>query len=176
MEHSLPRLPAPIPDVFAVPWYRLLFLVLATLVAFLYSILLPFGFTQRLSLDNWHYLDAEQIGFSFAFGLLIGWIVTLQVYAVRRLARGRGQTLTFGAIVGSLLPSMLCCTPVVPTVLAVFGLSTVSIYGLSGRIQSFFALHERSIMLASLLLLVCSALWSMRKMRTASCMTEGDCR
>jgi hypothetical protein len=158
-----------------VPWYRLLFLVLAASVAFLYSILLPFGFTQRLSLDNWQYLDNELIGFSLAFGLLIAWIVTLQVYAVSRLTQGRDQTLTFGAIVGSLLPSMLCCTPVVPTVLAVFGLSTVSIYGLSGRIQSFFALHERSIMLASLVLLVGSALWSMRKLRTAACLTEGDC-
>ncbi|GAC1397014.1 MAG: hypothetical protein NVSMB52_10670 [Chloroflexota bacterium] len=174
MDLSLQRIPAPIPDVFAVPWYRLFFLGIAASVSFLYSIFLPFALTQRLSLSNWHYLSTEWTGFSIAFGLLIGWIVTLQVYAVSRVAQGRGQTLTLGAVVGSLLPSMVCCTPVVPTLLALFGLSTVSIYGLSGRIQSFFALHERYIMLASLLLLVGSALWSMRKLRTSACLTEGD--
>ncbi len=175
MERSLLRLPTPIPEVVGAPRYRVLFLVIAALVAFLYSILLPFPFTQRLSLANWHYLNPELTGFSLAFGLLIGWIVTLQVYAVSRLAQEHGQTLTLGAVLGSLLPSMLCCTPVVPTVLALFGLSTVSIYGLSGRIQSFFALNERYILLASLVLLAGSALWSLRQLRTAACMTEGDC-
>jgi hypothetical protein len=152
-----------------------LFVVITALVAFLYSILLTFPFTQRLSLANWHYLNPELTGFSLAFGLVLGWIVTLQAYAIGRLAQGHGQGLTFGAIVGSLLPSMLCCTPVVPTVLALFGLSTVSIYGLSGRIQSFFALHERYILLASLVLLLGSALWSLRQLRTAACLIEGDC-
>jgi len=175
LEHSLSRLPAPVAEVAGILRYRLLFLLVAAFVTGAYTVLLPFSFTQRLSLENWHYLTPELAAFSIAFGLLIALTLTVQVYAMSRVMQVNGQALTVGAVIASLLPNMLCCTPIVPTLLAVFGFSTVSIYGLSGRIQSFFALNDTYILLASLILLAGSAIWSVRRVSTAACLRHEEC-
>jgi hypothetical protein len=69
---------------------QVIFVAVAAVVALGYSILLPFAFTQRLSLHNWHYLDGRYLAFSLAFGLSIGWLLTVQLYAMRRVMRLRG--------------------------------------------------------------------------------------
>lgn len=175
MEYSVSHLPASVADIAAVPRYRLIFVLVAAAVTVIYSILLPFSLTQRLSVDNWHNLTPELTVFSLAFGILIAFIVTVQVYAMSRIVRGSGQALTVGAVLASLLPNMLCCTPIVPTLLAIFGLSTVSVYGLSGRIQSFFAINETVILLTSLILLAGSAVWSVHRVSVAACLTDKEC-
>lgn len=175
MQDSLSHLPGPVAEIVVTPRYRLLFLLVATVVTVAYTILLPFSFTQRLSLENWRYLSPELAGFGIAFGLLLALIVTVQAYAMSRVTQGNGHALTAGAVVGSLLPNILRCTPIVPTLLAVFGLSTAGIYGLSGHIQSFFALNDIYILLASLILLAVSAVWSVRRVSTAACLADGEC-
>lgn len=152
----------------------MLFLATAPAVPFLYSILLPFQYTQRFSIANWRYLDLQLAGFSLAFALLIAWLVIANVYAFRRLARTSGSPLSVGAAIGSLLPSLQCCTPVVPTLLALVGVSSIGIYGLSGRIQSFFAREEIHFLLVLLGLLAASAIWSWRLIRSAACLADGE--
>jgi len=66
---------------------RAVFAVSVVVVGFGYSLLLPYAFTQRLSLANWSYLDARYVAFTVAFALGLGWLMTLQVHAVRRLTR-----------------------------------------------------------------------------------------
>lgn len=155
--------------------YLLLFAVTAALTALFYSILLPFQYTQAFSFANWQYLNGELLAFSLAFGLLLGLTLTFQVYAMRQLVVRRSSGLSVGALIASMLPSMLCCTPVIPTILAMVGLSTVGIYGTSGVIQSFFAHQETLFLLASLVLLVLSALWSLRLVRQSRCLVGGEC-
>lgn len=163
------------PGILREPGGRVLFGVVAVGVAFLYSLMLPAAHTLRLSFANWRYLDIQGVAFSAAFGLLAGWVVAVQVYAARRLASRRGQTTGGVALLLSLLPNMLCCTPVVPTLLALGGISTLGIYQLSGRIQSFFAHQELAFLAGGLLLLLGSAVWSTRVAARSVCLSSGGC-
>ena len=156
--------------------YRGLFAATATLVTLVYTILLPFQYTQRLSVANWRYLDGELAIFSLLFGLLLAWLLTANVYSLRALARRSNSSASLGAVLGSLLPSLLCCTPAVPTVLGVVGISSIGIYEWSGRIQSFFARWELYFLLASAGILLASALWTSRLIWTAACLRDsGEC-
>jgi hypothetical protein len=150
--------------------------VFVTLVVGLgYSLLLPFSFTQRLSLDNWQYLDARFVVFSLAFGLAMGWLIATQTYAMRRVIHQRGGTLAgTGAVLG-VLPSLLCCSPVVPTLLGFVGLSGVGLSHASGRIQSFFATNQNLILAVSLAVVVLAALTVTRRIVRAVCLNHEGC-
>jgi hypothetical protein len=139
---------------------RVLFGAVSLAVAVLYSLLLPAAYTQALSLANWRFLRPELAAFSLAFGVVLGWVVSLQAFAMRRAAPGGVGPGAAAAVVLGVLPNMLCCTPVIPTLLALGGVSVAGVYGLSGRLQSFFARQETPFLVASLALLVASALWS----------------
>ncbi len=158
---------------------RVVFVAVAAAVSFGYSILLPFDFTQRLSFANWHYLDARYLFFVVVFALGMAWVLTLQVHAMRRIAREASQDSprTGGpagavAAVVSLLPSFLCCSPVVPTVVGLLGLSAATRLRTTGRIQYFFATKQDWLLLGALALLVGSGLWSTRKLARARCLAD----
>lgn len=152
-----------------------IFLTAAGLLAFGYSLLLPFEFTQRLTLHNWSYLDGRLTAFSVAFGIALGWVVTVQAHAVRQVIRARGNSLgAVGAFFG-VLPSLLCCTPVIPTALGTIGLSGVTLAHTSGRIQYFFASKQNAILGASLALVVTAAVWATYRVSHADCFHSEGC-
>lgn len=165
------------------PVSRVVFAVVALVVGFGYSLLLPFAFTQQLSLANWRYLDARYVGFSVAFALGMGWVIALQVFAVRRLAReafvsrAEGGAGPFGVVAAavSLLPSLLCCSPIIPTLVGLFGMSVTARLQTTGRLTYFFASNENLLLAGSLALLVVSGLWSLRKLARASCLDDACC-
>lgn len=135
-----------------------------------YTLVLPFSYTLRLSFANWDYLTPELGAFAVAFGALLAWVMICQVFTVRRAAgraRGTGTTLV-GAVVG-VLPSMVCCTTLVPTLLGVLGASAGTGFGTSVGIQAFFALHRTWFLVAGLVLLGASAGWATRRVRRAGC-------
>lgn len=147
------------------------FAVLAAAVTLLYTLLLPFEFTQRLSFANWAFLTGPLAAWSVALGVGMAFVLTVQFSALRQLAAARSTTLTGVALVASLLPSFLCCTPIIPTVLAFGGLSAVSIYGTTGTLQYFFAAHQTAFLASSLALLVLTGWWAVRRVARAQCLT-----
>jgi hypothetical protein len=158
---------------------RLVFALVAAAVGFGYSVLLPFDYTQRISFANWHYLDARYLFYSTAFGLGMAWVLTLQIHAVRRISRNAGSASprnggSVGAVAAfvSLLPSFLCCSPAVPTVVSLLGLSAATRLHTTGRIQHFFATQQNWLLLGALALLVASGVWSTRKLTRARCLTD----
>jgi len=153
------------------------FVTVAAVVAFLYSLLLPFDYTQRFELANWHYLNAGLLAWSIVLGAGMGLVLSVQVYTMRRIARARAAAGTAGgvAFVASLLPSFLCCTPIVPTVLAFVGVSGVGLYGTTGTLQHFFAVHQTQFLAASLALLALTGWWGLRKVATVACLSDEGC-
>lgn len=153
------------------------FVAVAAGVALLYTILLPFNYTQRFELANWHYLDASLLAWAIVLGAGMGLVLSVQVYAMRRVARARAASGAAGgvAFVVSLAPSFLCCTPIIPTLLAFVGVSGVGLYGTTGALQHFFALHQTSFLAASLVLLALSGWWGLHKVSTAACLSEDGC-
>ena len=149
------------------------FLTTSGLVTLAYSLLLPYSFTQRLSLHNWHFLDARLLAFSIAFGIGVGGLLTLQLYGMRRAARSRGGGLGGAAAGLGVLPSLLCCTPIVPIVLGFVGFSGASLIQTSGKVQSFFATKQNLILGTSLFLIAVAVIWATRRIANASC-TGGE--
>lgn len=158
---------------------QLLFAVLAGGITVGYTILLPFASTQRLTTHNWQFLTGRLLGFAIALGVGMALVLTLQVYAARRAAAVRraaaGGAVSGVAMAVSLLPTFLCCTPIIPTALAAVGLSTVSVYSTTGSLQHFFATHETAFFLASLGLLLATGWWSLRRLARAACLTDTGC-
>lgn len=156
---------------------RAVFLGVGAGFALLYTLLLPYTYTQRLGFANWRYLNPRFLLFSLAFGLGIGWIFAIQAHATRRLLADRGAQVgsglggflsMVGALVG-LLPSLLCCSPLVPTVVALFGLSAAARVQTSGSIQRFFAGEENLLLGLGLAVVALASLWSLRKLAKAGC-------
>ena len=158
---------------------RVLFVLLTVVVTVAYSVTLPFAFTQRLSLRNWQFLTPLLVVFAVALGVGMAFLLTVQVYAFRRAAavrRASGDSALSGfALLVSLLPTFLCCTPVIPTVLATFGLSAISVYSTTRSLQQFFEIHQNAFVAASLALLALTAWWSLRRVAHAECLTPTGC-
>lgn len=164
-------------EVFASTGRRVAFVLLAAAVALLYTLLLPFDFTQRLELANWSFLTAYQAVWSVALGTGMGLVLVVQGYAMRRVAKAKASAGAAGgaAFVASLLPSLLCCTPFVPTLLAFVGLSGVSLYSTDGAVQHVFATDQTYFLAGSLLLLLLTGWWGLHKVATAGCISGGVC-
>lgn len=164
-------------EVLGSPGRRAGFVVAAAAVALLYTILLPFNYTQRFELANWHYLDASLLAWSIVLGVGMALVVCVQVYAIRRVARARAAAGAAGgvAVVASLAPSFLCCTPIVPSLLAFVGVAGVGLYGTTGAVQHFFAVSQSEFLAASLAVLALSGWWGLRKVAGAACLPGDGC-
>lgn len=158
-------------------WSRAVFILTALGVSFVYSVLLPFDYTQRVSFHNWSYLDATLIGWALALGAGMALVVSVQVHAVRRLAAARLSGGVAGGLgfVGSLVPSLLCCSPIIPSTLAFVGVSGASLYGTTGTLQHFFATHQVEFLGASLALLALTGWWGLRKIARSLCLSPAGC-
>lgn len=135
--------------------YRYLALVLFLIALTVYAFTLPASYTGGvIGLVSLQQMTIELAFFSIAVSVLLSLVLTLNVYAARASVRRRGGALSLGAVAASLLPATLCCTPVVPTVLALLGASTPQIFGLSGRIQGIFAIYQPLFLALALALLL----------------------
>ncbi len=137
--------------------YRACALAIFALALALYAFTLPAVYTGGIiGLVSLRYLDAKLLLFAIALSALLSLALTLNVYAFRASLRRRGGGLGLGAALSSLLPAGLCCTPVVPTLLALLGATTPQIFGLTGRVQGFFATYEPAILGFAIVLLLFS--------------------
>lgn len=137
--------------------YRYLALGLFLLALALYLLTLPVAYTGgAIGLIALRYLNAELLFFAIALAVLLSLTLTLNIYAFRASVRQRGSSLSFGAVLSSLLPSSVCCTSLVPSLMAAFGASTPQIFGLTGQIQGIFATYEPLFLAFALVLLLFS--------------------
>lgn len=163
-------------ETFATTRRRAAFLVLGAGIALLYSLLLPFSFTQRLELANWEFLTGTQLAWSVVLGFAMAFVLVVQFHAMRRVTSARVSTGATGglAFVASLLPSFLCCTPFVPTLLAFLGVSGLTLYSTTGAIQHVFATYQPEFLAGSLALLLVTVVWGLHKVATAPCCSDDD--
>ncbi len=153
-----------------------LFVVTAFVVSFGYTLLLPFDYTQRFELANWDYLNAYLLTWAIVLGLAMGLVAGVQVYAMRRIAARAATGVAGGAaFLASLLPSFLCCTPIIPSILAFVGVSGVGLYTTTGALQHFFAVHQTELLSASLALLALTCWWGLRKVARSACLFDDGC-
>lgn len=134
--------------------YNLSFLSLSSLTSVLYMFLLPSLPLGGFTFYAIRFITPVQVGFAVAFGILLSLVIILNVYAFRVNASS-GKRLTLGSVLASLVNG-LCCTPLIPTLLALSGASTPILFEYSPRIQAFFAFNYAYFYLLSVFLLVLS--------------------
>lgn len=151
--------------------------LVAAAVTLAYTILLPFDYTQRFGLANWHYLNAGLLAWAIVLGVAMALVLSVQAHAMRRVAAARARTgaASGAAFVVSLLSSFLCCTPIIPTLIAFVGVSGAGLYSTTLNLQYFFATNQTWLLSASLALLVASGWWGLRKVAGAACLSGQQC-
>lgn len=128
---------------------------LAFLILYLFT--LPATFTGgRVGLVSLRLLTPLLALFSFLMAALAGLIVPFSVYGFRRGAETSAGAAT-GGFLGSLLPPLLCCSPFIPTAVAVLAAFTPIAVGGGGFLQGFIATYEIHILTGATLLLVYAA-------------------
>ena len=135
--------------------YRRLALTIFIPTLTLYAFALPATYTGgTIGLVSLRYLNLELVLISLAMAAALSVALTLNAYAYRVAADRRSCSVTAGALVSSILPASVCCTPVVPTLLAFLGASTPQIFAFAGQVQGFFATWEMLILALALALMV----------------------
>ncbi|SKM30207.1 Uncharacterised protein [Mycobacteroides abscessus subsp. massiliense] len=155
------------------PGYQLLFAVVAVAATGVYTLMLPGLHTMRVDPSNWVHLTAQDLVFSLALGIGLAAVLTLQVFALRQAAASRsaaGGKAALGVLesVAAVVPS-LCCTPVLPTVLALVGV------GAAGSASTMHAIapHATLIWIGVLVLLALTGWWTAHRIAAARCDLDG---
>jgi hypothetical protein len=140
---------------------------LGTLITAFYLVMLPSSAVGGLTLIALHYLTpllalaAIALGYGFALTIAIN----VSSFAQRNRTSG---VVGVGGLLAAVLPGSLCCTSVVPSLLAALGASTPTILGTTGKIQSVFANYEGAFIGASVTAVALSIVLAARN-HVASC-------
>ena len=118
--------------------YALIFFIMFAAVFVLYFYLLESSATGIIDF-KFYYVYFDLLS-AFVISFLISLVITMNIYSYRLKAK-TSKKLTLGSIVGAILPSSLCCTSVIPSLLAVLGFSTSFIVGNTGKLQSIFSIY-----------------------------------
>ena len=116
--------------------YFVSFLILAFSLTILYLFLLPSLPDGAFTLFAIQFITPIQILFSFVFGILFGLVIVLNVLAYR-VRVSTSKKLSFGALLATLVNG-LCCTPVIPSLIALTGVSTPVLFKYAPPIEIFF--------------------------------------
>ena len=146
--------------------YLVLFLSLSVSISVLYLFLLPSLPLGGLVPYAIRFITPVQAAFALIFGVLLSLVVALNVYAFRmRVSSVKG--VTAGSIIVSLVNG-LCCTPLIPSLIAITGASTPVLYEIPPRLQAFFEFNSQYFYALSVALLLISVHYLSRSI-TACC-------
>jgi hypothetical protein len=94
------------------------------MVALGYGLLLPGLLLGSFGLWVLRFLTPLQLAFALVMGVLLPLVLVVNVYVWRNpkccVGKAAGEGRTVGALLLGLVPNALCCTPVIPAVLALF--------------------------------------------------------
>lgn len=152
------------------PGYRRSYLIalgLGTVVTAFYLVMLPSPAVGGFSLAALQYLKPSLAIAAAALGYGFALAIAINIGAFDRRSHG-AEVVGLGGLLAAVLPGSLCCTSLVPSLLATLGASAPMILGTTGKIQSIFALHEGAFIGASLIGVALSLLLAVRN-RVATC-------
>ena len=159
--------------VFASPRYIILSIASFGVFLIFYTFLLPATFTGGLiGIVSLELITPKLAIFAFLFALFLALITTFAIYAFRQKQKTQEISTAAGSFVGSVLPPLLCCSPILPTIGAfVAGIFPVTL-GASGFIQGFIATYETQIFIAVVAILAYSLYQNSKQVIYA---TQGVC-
>lgn len=152
--------------------------MVATIAAFVvalafYAVLLPATSTGGVvGLVSLRFLTPDELVFAVVMAALLAPTVAFGVYGFRQGSRMRPTRTVLGAV-AAILPSVFCCSPLLPLAIA----AIASVLPAAGRfglpIQGFIATHESEIYGVAIILMVWGLYDSAR--RVLSCEIRRNC-
>lgn len=109
-----------------------------------------------------------------ALSALLSMSITMNAFAFFNKVRNNFK-LNLGSAAASILPSALCCTTVIPSILASFGASSLAVLNTAGSIQGPLATYETPLIFTSIVLLVLSIILTSRSI-SSCCTPKKICR
>lgn len=151
--------------VFAERAYLLTFAALSPMVGLLYAWLLQAALLGTGQLWILRYVTLPELLFSLAMAFLVPAAILVYVYIRRHpncdcAPRGHAGEGLLPSLVVGFVSNLLCCTPIIPLVLALF-LAGTTLVSVSPPIQHFFGVYAP-------LLYIFSTIMTWRSLRTAS--------
>ena len=135
----------------------------------LYLFTLPATYTGgRIGIISLRLLTPKLIAFSVVMAFFISLIIPFTVFSFRQGGKTKKAT-TAGGFIGSILPPLLCCSPLIPSVAAVFGAVSPAVFGISGAVQGFIATNETYILLGATILLVFALVQAAKSTKQCLC-------
>jgi len=135
----------------------------------LYLFTLPATYTGgRIGIISLRLLTPKLVVFSVVMAMLIALIIPFTVYAFRQGGKTRKASAASG-FVGSVLPPLLCCSPLLPTLAGILGAVSPAVFGISGAVQGFVATNETYILLGATLLLVVALVQTAKGIKRCLC-------
>lgn len=132
----------------------------ATFLVFLslYLVTLPATYTGgRVGMVSLRLLTPTLATFSLVMAGLVAIIVSFTAFTMQ-LGGSTNTTTTTTGFIGSVLPPLLCCSPLLPTLAAAVVGVFPAAFGVSGFIQGFMATYETELLTAATLVLGYAAL------------------
>ncbi|MCL4391654.1 MAG: hypothetical protein M1284_01410 [Candidatus Parvarchaeota archaeon] len=126
-------------DSLSLKRYLFLFTALFVFISFIYGYLLINSATGIIDFGA-YYIEFDVIS-TLVISSLISLVITLNAYSFSIKSK-TSKKLTIGSIIGAVLPSSLCCTSIIPSIMAIAGFSTSFILGNTGKIQSVFSIYS----------------------------------
>ena len=122
--------------IFSSKRYIFLFSVMSLIIGILYTYLLVSSATGIIDFGK-YYLVFDIVS-EIAISLLISIVITLNIYLIKRSIKGSSK-LSLLSVISAILPSSLCCTSIVPSLISLVGFSTSFVVTTTGKIQSIFS-------------------------------------
>ena len=136
--------------------YVATFAVMAIAAFIAYSILLESS-SLNLSAQKIAFgLDIYALITSTALGLMLSLSIVLNVFAFSRSNISHVDKASIGAVITSIAPLMLCCSTIIPSILAVAGIGASTIIITTGIIEGPLAEYEPVLIGISFVLLAIS--------------------
>jgi len=136
----------------------------------LYLFTLPATYTGgRIGLVSLKMLTPELGIFSFVMAFLVGLILPMSVYSFKSNMKIKKSGA--GGFFVSILPSLLCCSPLIPSIAALFAASSPAAFGVGGAIQGFIAVNEIYILIGAVALLLFSFVQTAKSITQCICKT-----
>ncbi len=130
---------------------RYVILAIIIFIAFftLYIFVLPATYTGgRIGLVSLYLLTPDLALFAFLFSALLAPALSFAVYAFQKKQKGQKTSSMTGGLLSSILPPLLCCSPLLPSLAAVASSTIPFAFGVSGFVQGFTATYEIEIFVA----------------------------
>jgi len=136
--------------------YVATFAVMAIFVFIVYSILLESS-SLNLSAQKIAFgLDAYALIASAVLGIMLSLSIVLNIFAFSRSNISHVNKASIGAVITSIAPLTLCCSTIIPSILAVAGVGASTVISTTGMIQGPLAEYEPELIGISFVLLALS--------------------